>query len=553
MIRSAQQASPPDPSPGGSPAGLGVRLGAKHYFIPWRHLIALAWLVLMAGLAAFEVHLTTSHGVGLRDDSFTYISSAEALAQGLGYGHMTGDNTFKLTTNFPPLYSALLAAVHLTGLDLPGSARLVGGLTFGVIVLLTGLAVLMATGSGLAAGLAGTLIVATPALIEANTWALSEGLYISLSLAVLTFTVRGLADRDGKPGLLPLAGAALGLSLLTRYIGIALVASALITILITPEGPLGHRLRHALWPALIALLPLGFFLARNLIAAESLINRPLPYFHPMNAGDLTALDATILGFFDPSLQPGDFHIPAGIPTALALMTMAGVAAAEFRVTRARSLISALERRAGLMAQVSAAYAFIYILFLLFARSFLDRLIPFNSRIMSPLIPIGVIMISIGLSDIRAKTLTIRGAAGMGLLLIWVVVMSAAGISQVRTLSEEGLGFSNNFWRSSKTMEVVRLLPADTPIYTNNLPAIYFLSHRFASAIPQEFNPADEQPSTGYASSLAAMRRRLRAGHGVLVILGPAPWNRVPAAGLKDLTSGMSLISEYPDGLIFAYQ
>jgi hypothetical protein len=77
-----------------------------------RSRLAVLLLVLIAVAAGSLVGANTRWGVGLRGDSYAYISGARNLAAGLGYSRISGGGEVRPITHFPPLFSLLLASAE---------------------------------------------------------------------------------------------------------------------------------------------------------------------------------------------------------------------------------------------------------------------------------------------------------------------------------------------------------------------------------------------------------------------------------------------------------
>lgn len=66
--------------------------------------------LLLIGLAgAVLLAYATPRGMGLVNDSVGYISGARNLVDGNGYSRLTGNGEPRPITNYPPLYSIVLA------------------------------------------------------------------------------------------------------------------------------------------------------------------------------------------------------------------------------------------------------------------------------------------------------------------------------------------------------------------------------------------------------------------------------------------------------------
>lgn len=158
------------------------------------------------------------------------MSSAEGIATLTGYGRWRSIGSFKPTTTFPPFYPFALAVVQWIGLDVHAGVRL-----------LVGLGVLYATRSRVFALLSAVLVLTSSALIDVFSWALSESMFIPLSMASVVGLVMVL--RSGKRQYLCIVGVTSGLALLTRYAGIALVAALGLIIPLDRTMDRNHHLR----------------------------------------------------------------------------------------------------------------------------------------------------------------------------------------------------------------------------------------------------------------------------------------------------------------------
>jgi hypothetical protein len=113
------------------------------------HLLVLAVVGLAGGIL---IGALMPYGPGLRDDSYTYVHAAEILETRGTYSRFTGEGELRPVTNFPPGYSLALALLDsmATGLE---PAKLLNQILFGLLLILIGAALWLATGApGLAGG-----------------------------------------------------------------------------------------------------------------------------------------------------------------------------------------------------------------------------------------------------------------------------------------------------------------------------------------------------------------------------------------------------------------
>lgn len=506
---------------------------------------ALLSALILSLAAPALIYISTRHGIGLRDDSFTYLASASSLSSGDGYGRFSGDGTFSPTTNFPPLYSATLALLHWIGLSVQASARLVNGLSFGTTVLLVSIIAYLVSGSFGASALGGLLTISSPALLETETWAQSEGLYLALSLAALVLVGSICGNSYSRRNLI-MAAALLAGCTMTRYVGLTLVAASGLGMLLWGQVSLRERVKRAGALVLLSILPLLLFIIRNWLVAGSLTNRPAPYVHPVGLEAFHDMDVSILGWF--TVHPSRIAVPIpGLVSVVLVLLLVG--AIPWIVRPNRSPEQNQYRHA--LASLTGMYGLAYILFIVISKSFFDRLIPFDTRMMSVVFPpaaLGALYIAWDRFLPRSRGLFALGAT---LLILGAWFGAQTGWHVLQKNSTEGQGFSSNAWKASPVMAYVRSLPDETPIYSNNLPAIYFVGRRLATFIPAEFNPSSLTQREDYKQNLEAMRRHLRAKHGVIAIVGPSPRDRIPPKQLAEITLGMVMVKEFSDGLIYA--
>ncbi len=502
-------------------------------------------LLALAGL--YVVKQTTRFGAGLRDDSFTYLSAAENLAAGQGYARATGEGVPKPVTNFPPLFSMAVAGLHLPGLKAYAAARVLNALLFACTIFAAGAGLLAATRlAGISLWGAG-MVLLSPVLIEIFSWVQSEPLFLLLCVIFLAWMSTAL-QQPRKWACLILAAFVAGLASLTRYVGIGLILAGLVALAAQRGLPSALRLRRLAAFAAIALAPLAAFLVRNTLVAGDLTNRPVPYWHPPEAQAWEGALQTALAWWLPVgwVRP----IPTEAAWVLGVLLIASLAVGGITATaalRRRGLPVHGSEMAWVTLLVLAANASLLLLTVLF----LDRLTPLNNRILS-LISLCLILLVALVASLGWQVVDRRGRALIGVLLLLLVVQQAnAGRAMLQSLQHAPQGYAAFHYRNSPTLAYIRELP-DVPIYSNDLPWLYFWTGKVATYIPSRFDPASltEAPEQEYQVLLETMRRRLAAGKGVLVVLGTSPATRLPAWQLADLTAGLTLVESFPDGLVY---
>ncbi len=186
--------------------------------------------LLVIGLAgSVALLLSTPYGLGLVSDTVAYVNGAENIAKGNGYAETSSGGGYKPITHFPPMFSIFLAPISLLGLDVLKSARIMIVSLFGLDIILVGLLVHRISHSILFSLLGALLLAVSDILLEVYLYLMSEPLFITLILAAILFFSLYFDNR--RNGWLLLTGLLLGLASLTRFAGLWVLASLILSIL----------------------------------------------------------------------------------------------------------------------------------------------------------------------------------------------------------------------------------------------------------------------------------------------------------------------------------
>ncbi|RPJ18202.1 MAG: phospholipid carrier-dependent glycosyltransferase, partial [Chloroflexi bacterium] len=187
-------------------------------------------LGLIALLGMFLIIKTTPDGLGLSDDSIAYVAGARSMVAGNGYREAWLASN-QPVTHFPPAFSSVLAFFGQFGIDPWRGARWVNALLFGGNAWLLGILGWRMTRSLTAGLVLAALFVASAEMFQVHAVAMSEPLFIFLSL--LSFWAFDLYfERDHHWWWLVACGMFAGMTYLTRYAGLALVATFIVALLV---------------------------------------------------------------------------------------------------------------------------------------------------------------------------------------------------------------------------------------------------------------------------------------------------------------------------------
>ncbi len=173
-------------------------------------------LVLISVIGFLLVLQATPEGAALSDDSIAYIAGARSMLAGNGYREAWLASNGPVT-HFPPAFPALLAFFGTLGIDPLHAVRYVNALLFGASAFMLGILAWRMTPSLTAGLVLAGLFVLSGDLLQVYAAAMSEPLFIFLSLlAIWTFD---LYFERNNHWWLGACATFVGIAYLTRYCG----------------------------------------------------------------------------------------------------------------------------------------------------------------------------------------------------------------------------------------------------------------------------------------------------------------------------------------------
>ncbi|MFQ5944175.1 MAG: hypothetical protein ACE5JF_11530, partial [Anaerolineales bacterium] len=238
----------------------------------------LAGSLIIAAMAVLTALYITQTGAGASGDSVHYLMGAENILEGNGYSRTTGDGTTRPITHFPPLFSVMIAAVGMFGLEVSSAARWLNAVLFGANLWLTSYLVFRGNRKVFPALLTPVALAIAAPLVGLHAWIMSEPVYIFFSLVALAGLHHYLEAGDLRS--LLVAAVAVALATLTRYVGISLLLTGGLAILIFGDAESRQRLSHAVLFGLISSALIGLWFVRNIAISGVAANREIS-FHPI--------------------------------------------------------------------------------------------------------------------------------------------------------------------------------------------------------------------------------------------------------------------------------
>jgi len=473
----------------------------------------------------------------LDTDSAAYLGAAHNLLHGRGLttpftlpvSHLSPHQAASFNgavplTHFPPLYPLALGGLGWLGMSLAVAARVLGVVLIGVNTALVGLLTRRLTSSRALAVAIMFVLLAGPvngnalgirvSWLRLHAMAISEPLFLTASLLALLELLRWL--RTGRGGQL-LAAATFGsLAFLCRYVGIAVVLTAAVTVLIWRGGPGERRLRAAGTVVGVGCIPgLLWALYGSVIKHGDSARSLASHVDPLG-GQLWQV-------------PEGWVVPAAWPVTLRSGAIAVVALlVAIVLADPRRWIGEREPRMLVGVRTLAVFVGIYAAVVVATHDFVDLSTPLDERIFAPVQPIFYILLlgSVWFLAIRGARIRVATTACVVLAML---VASSAVTSTWRLLSH-GLPAEPPARAAS---QLVRRLPGKVFIATNAPARIFMDTRRASIEIPRKVSPTSGTKNTRFRGEVRDLGREVSMRDGV-VVLFPTGFGMMNLADEQDL-------------------
>ena len=496
------------------------------------------WLLLICIMAAGGILFakTTPGGVGLVSDSVNYINGARSIADGHGYFRESGGGSLKPITNFPPLYSILLSVPLLFGADWIKSVWSFSLIFYILNLGLIGLIVrstVKNTWLGIAAAL---LTMASKPFLYFQIFAMSEPLFFFCTLMAFFLFFR--ARETGRNRYWLFCGIFCGLAFLTRYAGIVSICAVLAAFLLDLRGRSGWK--SVFWVLLGSIPLISAWLIRNILVSGNAANREV-FFHPLGYADFNTGVLIFWRWLFPirygAVEQPVFWMRWGI-LGLGIAGLVYLFFLFIKTWRNKGRVSS----SAVLSWVYVIYILGYLALIGITISLFDASVNIEERILFPAFLI-LILASFGLF----KWITDRKNWFLTLILVGVYGLFVINFSQelikfVPRFSSDGYGWAWEGWRTSPAMEIIRELPAEKVIYSNQPEAVSLWAGRGSYALLDPIDPSSNLPREGYAETMNTIRSQVLDGESVLVFFGIESWIEAGSENwITELCNGLPVI------------
>ncbi len=390
-------------------------------------------------------------------------------------------------------------------------------LLFGVNAALLSLLGWRMTKSSLAGIILGALFVTNDSLLRVHAVAMSEPLFLFFSLLAFLCFDFSLSPRERSrgEGWLIATGLLTSLAYLTRYSGLALVATFVVALILLNETWKKRIVSSLIFLASFAPSAIAWSI-RNRVVAGNATNRTT-LWHPLTSETLEEGLRTFSGFIVPVEEwRREVFTSPNIFVAIIVLVLLAVLV-WILINGWRRFSKPSTPMPEVIGFTNGLYIFGYLASVFLSISLFDASTPLKTRILAPVyLPLLLLLVSAG-----AWMWSRSGRAGRGIVMgLALIIFSVSAVGQARSvteLSKGGAGFASFKWYDSKAMAYLRGLPARTPIYTNEPGAVYLYTGRGCRVLPERVDPVTGLAWDNFDKGVAIVRADVLAGNAALAL------------------------------------
>jgi len=372
-------------------------------------------------------------------------------------------------------------------------------------------------------------------LTRVSSFVWTEPLFVLLTVCSLVLLDSHLRNDSLK--FLLLAGLLAALACLTRYAGVALLASTVLIVLSKPQVTLRKRVLQTLSYSVIAALPVCLWLVRNHLLSETFFGRRGPGIWSFAENAERAIQILGAWALPWGWQDQDLVL---LISSVPLIAAVGCALvwgwSSWRSRGGVETISALNLSDPFV-RILSAYTMVYIAFILMVSTAI-RIDAISNRLLAPVFVPLALLAAFLVARLIAMSKADLGCRYRGAFVVVVVLFAvshvAAYVPELQDAARKGHGFASRAWQTSASIAWIRRTDSER-LLTNRADALYLL-------VPEavvESLPRDEAELAAIVSSIG--ERRVVWFHGTRYHYD-----------LRDLASDLGLrkVVEFDDGVVF---
>lgn len=504
----------------------------------------IAYVIISLLAIGMHLYATRPWGIGVTQDSVFYFSAADNLLKGHGVSWTGGGGAVKPLIHFPPLYPITVSVFKAILGQSNLAANWINALLFGLNVPVIGLIIQDITKSRLA-GLAGAFIaLISPVIFGVHLDAMSEPLYLIWVFVSLGLLVLYLDQR--KIPLAIVAGLCSGLAVLTRYVGISVIATGVLMLVLWYPAEFKRRLWEAIRYGIVATVPVIIWYIRNLIHTGSFTNRSIS-FHPITSKALSeGFNSYALWFLSESASP-ELRLLVAL---LVLLGISWILTSIFlnKGTSGQIVVPYNTRIIGIL----VLHVVVYSLLLIFSISFIDASTRLENRILLPIyfiiLILAVVSINWLLSTPHWRAVGVKHFLGLSAVAFVALLYVPRQVDLIENMRDEGRGFSAQSWTNSEIISALKRLDPETTVYSNEAFSVLYLTGIPARWIPEKFDPVKAIERVEFAEQMEKMRNNMAQPESVMAVFHQG-YLKAGMPELDEIMEGLVIVHESRDGII----
>jgi hypothetical protein len=437
--------------------------------------------------SSFVIISTWNYGIGLSPDSVSYIATANNLL--LGNGLLSFDA--QPIIDWPPLYPVLLfLSSYSFGIGTAQSAILVNALLFGLIIYKSGMILTkyFISNSIIIIGLL-AILFSIP-IFSMTLWAWSELLFIFFSIWYINFLVSYIEKKNLISFIMIVVITAL--AILTRYIGIFLILTTIISIILYSNESTKKKIISIIVYQVLSVIPISIWLIRNYVISGTLFGKRGSTRNSFLSNIYLTIEK-VLGWYIP-----EYFINLKIFfLIIATMTIVLLWLSVSKKIKYESLLLMLNKRILIILSLFIS-SYIFILILLSSLKSFD---PIDKRLLSPIyIPL-IFLFLIILQEYYNRIYSFRyyKLSRIAFFIFLILGFANPFYTTLRTINyhyNKGAGYSGSSWPKNNTekwlKDINKKYIKDSVIYSNDPFAVYFLINICTKWSPvKSFGNSDE--------------------------------------------------------------
>ncbi|MDP3283426.1 MAG: hypothetical protein Q8M56_03250, partial [Desulfobacterales bacterium] len=322
------------------------------------------------------------------------------------------------------------------------------------------------------------------------------------------------------------------LSCLQRYIGVAMVPTALASILLLVKIPVSERIKYSIKFLIISLTPLFLWLFRNYMLTSTMSGPRTASSYSFQHNIAKTFDV-ITAWFMPSFMSLNIRL-----------IFAGIL---FFILISIGIITYFKKNSSKVniILIQAVYFQIYTIFIIILSSF-SSLDPTPYRYLAPVYIIFICLVFILLetaSEWLNEKIRVKNFGEIVVILlclVWWLYPITNTYKYIMFTAKNGAGYSSNGWRLSPILKYIKNNPLNGKIYSNTPDAVYILCGVKAEWVPRRVEGFDN-----------FKKKTMRDDNNYIVWLNNVIW-RPYLHDIKEISNNWDLInhSHFPDGDIY---